>query len=149
MQIKLSWSGFEHGALRSPQHPSSAYTGAWGVAEVARLLRDEVKDELEHAERIISRMIAFGAVPNASQLRPVRIGNSLIELLQHNYDFERERVQFYEQATQYCARNADHDNRLLSESLLNEEKTHADDLARWIEELKSISVEENLNRTTF
>ena len=54
----------------------------WGLAEVAEKFRAEASEELGHAERIISRMLALGVAPNASQLRPVKLGTSLQQLLE-------------------------------------------------------------------
>jgi len=95
----------------------------------------EAHEELGHADRIIARMLALGVAPNASQLRPVKLGSSLPELLLHDHAFENELVQLYAQATSHCARAGDHDSRVFFEALLNEEKTHAKELIAWLGEL--------------
>jgi bacterioferritin len=110
--------------------------GAWGLSEAANVFKDEAAEELGHAERIISRMLALGVAPNASQLRPVSPGNNLIELLQHNHKFEYELVELYRNAASHCARIGDHDNRLFFEALLNEELAHGEHLAKWIKEIQ-------------
>lgn len=108
----------------------------WGLAEAAKRLSNEAHEEMGHADRIISRMLALGVAPNASQLRPVTLGRSLRELLQEDYSFELELVNLYEAATRHCARAGDHDNRMFFESLLEEERAHARELVQWIEELE-------------
>ena len=108
----------------------------WGLAEMAGKLSAEASEEMAHANRIISRMLALGVAPNASQLRPVRLGKNLQELLQHNHAFENELIRLYDDATRYCARSGDHDNRLFFEALLNEEKAHAEGLLKWLQELQ-------------
>jgi bacterioferritin len=80
-------------------------------------------------------MLALGFAPNASQLRPVKLGNSLHELLIHNLAFENELVSLYDQASRYCARSGDHDSRTFFEALLNEERSHANELVTWLREL--------------
>jgi len=114
----------------------SMLVASWGLTDVADKLRAESREEMGHAERIISRMLALGVAPNASQLRPVRLGRNLQELLQHDYAFENELISLYDDATRHCASIADHDNRLFFEALLNEEKAHAADLGKWLQELK-------------
>ena len=94
-------------------------------------------------------MLALNTAPSASQLRPVTLGNSLLELLQHNFTFENELVQLYADASRYCAGKADHDNRLFFEELLSEERAHAAELAGWIEQLKSSSQQTHSHRATF
>ena len=109
---------------------------AWGLAEPAERLRKEATEEMEHVERIIARMLSLGVAPNASQLRPVRLGSSLQELLSHNHAFENELVGLYAEATRYCARIGDHDGRLFFETLLDEERSHSRELAGWLEALQ-------------
>lgn len=108
----------------------------WGLAEVAEKFSAEADEEKTHADRIISRMLALGVAPNASQLRPVRLGQSLQQLLEHDYAFEMELVGLYEDATRHCARAGDHDNRLLFEALLADEQHHAASLQRWLQQLQ-------------
>ena len=107
---------------------------SWGLTEVAGKLSAEAKEELEHAERIISRMLALGVAPNASQLRPVRLGKNLQELLQNDHAFET--VGLYDDAARHCLRIGDHDSRLFFETLLGEEQAHARELVAWLAELQ-------------
>jgi bacterioferritin len=108
----------------------------WGLTEVAGKLSAEASEELGHAERIISRMLALGFAPNASQLRPVALGSDLRALLEHDYDFEEELVKLYAEARNHCARIGDQDNRLFFEGLLAEEQEHAETLKAWLEQLQ-------------
>ena len=109
---------------------------SWGLAEPAARLREEVSEELAHAQRLIARMLSLGVAPNASQLRPVRLGARLEDLLEHDQAFEAELVQLYEAATRYCAQVGDHDNRLFFEGLLEEERRHGEALAAWLVTLR-------------
>lgn len=110
--------------------------GAWGLAEASEQMRTEATEELGHADRIIGRMLALGVSPGASQLRPVRLGRNLQELLVHDHAFETELVNLYSQATRHCARVGDHDSRLFFEALLNEERSHAQALEQWLKEIE-------------
>ena len=109
---------------------------AWGLAEVAAKFSGEAGEELAHAERIISRMLALGVAPNASQLRPVTLGQNLQELLQHNHAFETELVRLYEDASRHCARVGDHESRLFFATLLGEEQQHAQHMLEWLAQLQ-------------
>ncbi|MCB1803060.1 MAG: bacterioferritin [Gammaproteobacteria bacterium] len=109
---------------------------SWGLDEPARRLREESREELEHVERIIARMLALGAAPNASQLRPVRLGVDLVALLKADQDFELELVRLYHDAASYCARAAHHDDRVFFEALLKEEQAHAKEMTEWIQTLE-------------
>ena len=117
----------------------------WGLADVAEKFRAESKEEMGHAERIISRMLALGVAPNASQLRPVRLGSNLQQLLQHDYAFEKELVGLYEAATKHCARTGDHDGRVFFEALLGEEQEHAKGLEQWLQQLQQTEANTPMN----
>jgi bacterioferritin len=121
----------------------------WGLDEAAERLRHEATEELGHVDRIIARMLALGVAPSASQLRPVQLGRTLRELLQHNHAFEHELVRLYGEATRYCAEAGDHDNRLFFETLLDEERAHGDELARWLGELERSATPAVAERATF
>lgn len=107
----------------------------WGLDEVAGKFRAEAGEELGHAERIIGRMLALGVAPNASQLRPVKLGQNLQQLLEHDYAFEMELVSLYEDAAGHCARIGDRENRLLFETLLAEEREHGQSLVKWLQQI--------------
>lgn len=109
----------------------------WGLTEPAEELSKEAKEEMGHADRIIARMLALGVAPNASQLRPVDLGQNLYEILVKDLAFENELIRLYTDATRHCAAKADHDNRVFFEALLGEEQAHAQELSQWIEQLKN------------
>ena len=111
-------------------------TANWGLTEASEKFRAESIEEMGHAERIIGRMLALGVAPNASQLRPVRLGQTLQQLLEIDHAFEKELVKLYSDAVAYCTRSGDQDSRLFFEALLAEEQEHAKELLQWIEKLK-------------
>jgi len=109
----------------------------WGLGSAAERLRHEAEEELQHADRIIERMLALGVAPNASQLRPVKLGENLVETLKINQEFEQELIKLYHAAASYSARIGDHDSRLFFNTLLEEEKTHHKELLEWQAQLWS------------
>lgn len=122
---------------------------SWGLAEAARRLQTETNEEIGHADRIIGRMLALGVAPNASQLRPVRLGRNLRELLLQDHALEAEIVRLYADATQHCARMGDADSRMFFEALLEEERTHGRELAQWLDELDRPGGAAPAERATF
>jgi len=124
------------------------YVSAWGLTEEAGKLQQESLEEMGHVERVISRMLALGAAPNASMLRSVKLGTNLRDLLFADAELERDLVELYTQATEHCARNGDHDNRMFFEGLLKEEQAHDIALAEWIKKLETAETSQN-SRVTF
>jgi bacterioferritin len=108
----------------------------WGLDEPARRLRHEAHEEMQHVERIIARMLALGVAPNASLLRPARLGGDLREVLQADQLFEEELVELYLAAANHSARIGSHDDRVFFQGLLEEEQAHARELIQWMQELE-------------
>lgn len=121
---------------------------AWGLTAEASKLQAESLEEMGHVERVISRMLALGAAPNASILRPVKLGANLRDLLIADAELERDLVELYSQATHHCARNGDHDNRKFFEDLLKEEQEHDIALMEWLKNLETPETSQN-SRVTF
>ena len=107
----------------------------WGLNGPAEKLRAESREELGHADRIIARMLGHGVAPNASQLRPVKLGRDLAELLLIDQAFEQDLIRLYSDAVRHCARAGLRDDRMFFEGLLQEEQEHACALAAWLAEL--------------
>lgn len=118
----------------------------WGLDEPARRLRHEAHEEMQHVERIIARMLALGVAPNASQLRPVRLGEDLAALLLADSVFEEELVQLYSAAARHSARIGSRDDRVFFQGLLEEEQAHGRELVRWVQELEQPPSDERQRR---
>ncbi len=102
-----------------------------GMQQAAQRFRHEAEEEMQHAERIIGRMLALGYAPNATCLRPARLDGSLEQLMQHAADLEREIVAFYARAVDYCVKAQDFENKIFFEALLDEEQHHAAEIESW------------------
>ena len=122
---------------------------AWGLDEPAKKFRHEAYEEMGHVEQIISRMLALGVSPNASQLRPVKLGRDLRELLEYDRSFEDELVSLYADAATHCARNGDHEGRLFFEGILEDEKQHSRELAHWLAALEQTGVDPGIRGASF
>ena len=121
---------------------------AWGLTEDAAKLHEESLEEMGHVERIISRMLALGAAPNASMLRPVKLGTCLQELLLADAELEKDLVELYSQAAHHCDRNGDQDNSRFFKGLLSEEQEHDAALTAWIKNLGPVETSQS-SRVTF
>jgi bacterioferritin len=110
----------------------ASLTEAWGLSEAAERLRAETVEEMQHAERIIQRMLALGVAPNASQLRPAGVARNLIDLLRQDALLESEIVALYQEASLFCHRVGDLTNAEFFATLLDEETAHAEEIAQWL-----------------
>jgi bacterioferritin len=113
----------------------AALAEAWGLREAADRFRTETVEEMRHAERIVKRMLGVGVVPNASQLRPVAVADSLIGLLRQDAVLEAEIVALYDEATRFCHSIGEVENAEFFQGLLNDEVAHADEVNAWLKDL--------------
>ncbi|WP_018864192.1 MULTISPECIES: ferritin-like domain-containing protein [Thioalkalivibrio] len=99
-------------------------TAMWGMRDVSECLRRDAQEELDHADRFMTRMFHHGVAPNGSQLAPVRLGRSMAELLERNRELEMEAVRLYDEAAVYCRRVGAAGDAELFESILEDELEH-------------------------
>jgi bacterioferritin len=107
----------------------------WGDADAAQRFRHETVEEMQHAEKIVQRMLALGVAPAASQLRPVSHAPDLAGLLRHNAALEADLVNHYAEAVRFCLLVGDGDNEAFFRELWNDEQHHAEELALWLRNL--------------
>ena len=110
--------------------------GLWGMADMSARLREDVNEELVHAERLMERMLMLGIPSNATQLSTVRTGRSVEEMLQIDRELEIEAVRLYEDAAHYCARIRDSETQALFADILQDELGHLGDLDRMLTEIQ-------------
>lgn len=108
---------------------------AWGDSASADRFRRETVEEMQHAERLVRRMILLGVAPGASQVQPASHAADLPGLLRINSELERRLVAHYAEATALCQRIGDGENEAFFHSLWQEEQQHGQDLASWLSSL--------------
>jgi len=64
----------------------------WGLTKLARKERAESIEEMEHADKIIERIIFLGGHPNLQTLGSLRIGQNVKEVLEADLAGEHEAV---------------------------------------------------------
>ena len=112
----------------------------WGQPEAAERFRRETVAEMQHAERLVQRMLALGVAPAASQLRPVQIGPDLASLLRVDAALEADLIQHYAEAVRFCVLIGDAQHDALFRALWSEEQEHGEELARWQHDLQGGSL---------
>jgi bacterioferritin len=100
----------------------------WGDYALSSQLRREAVEELEHAERLMERLIVLGVAPSSGNLPPARLGRSVDDLLAADRVLEVDAVRLYDEALAHARRMRDADNAALLESILAEEIAHVREL---------------------
>jgi bacterioferritin len=113
----------------------------WGFKDLAKKWRAESIEEMQHADRFIDRIIFLDGFPNLQVLDPLRIGQSVVEILEADLAAENEARSLYLEAAKYCDSINDRVSKGLFEELATDEEGHIDFLETQLETIRQIGVE--------
>lgn len=102
----------------------------WGMEKFCAHFRQDVTEELDHAQSLIDALLKMGTAPHVMQLPPVRLGRTLAEMIAVDLSLEIEAIRLYEEAAEYCLRVRNFEHRALFEKILGDELTHYEELAK-------------------
>lgn len=98
----------------------------WGYGHVADKSRAESIEEMNHADRLIQRIIFLEGHPNLQKLDPLRIGQNLKETLEADLAGEHDARNLYIEAREHCEKVGDYVTKALFEDLIGDEEGHID-----------------------
>ncbi len=113
----------------------------WGFTKLAKKEREESIEEMEHADKLIERIIFLEGHPNLQTLDPLRIGQDLKECLECDLAGEYSARALYKEAREVCRDEGDYVTMKLFEDLMADEEGHIDFLETQLELLEKIGVE--------
>lgn len=113
----------------------------WGYGKLAKKLREESIEEMQHADKLIDRIIFLEGHPNLQTLAPLRIGENVRETLACDLEAEMEAVALYAEARAFCAQAGDYASMHLFEELILDEQGHVDFLETQLELHDAIGAE--------
>ena len=113
----------------------------WGYRDLARKWRKESIEEMEHADKVVHRIIFLDGFPNMQVLDPLRIGQNVREVLDCDLATEMAARALYEEAATYCHGIKDYVSRDLFEHLMKDEEKHIDFLETQITLVNNLGVE--------
>lgn len=113
----------------------------WGVSKLAEHEYKESIEEMEHADKIIERILFLGGLPNLQDLGKLFIGENVQEILECDMKLEEEAVPMYKDAIAHCESVRDYGSRDLLQSILVEEEEHVDFLETQFDMIKNMGLE--------
>lgn len=105
----------------------------WGLGSMAKKSREESIEEMEHADKLIERIIFLEGHPNLQKLDPLRIGENPRETLECDLAAEQSARALYKEARDVCKEAGDYVSMSLFENLMSDEEGHIDFLETQIE----------------
>ena len=98
----------------------------WGYKDLAKQWRKESIEEMEHADKLVERIIFLDGFPNMQLLDPLHIGQNVKEVLDCDLAAEMSARVLYQEAATYCHSVKDYVTRDLFEKLMSAEEHHID-----------------------
>ncbi|MCC5979348.1 MAG: bacterioferritin [Salinarimonas sp.] len=113
----------------------------WGFKDLAQFWRKESIEEMQHADKFVERILFLEGFPNLQELDPLRIGQSIEEILDCDLAAEVEARSLYLEAANYCDSVSDRVSKNLFEELAADEEGHIDFLETQKELIKQVGVQ--------
>ena len=113
----------------------------WGFTKIAAKEREESIEEMEHADKLVDRIIFLEGFPNMQQLDPLMIGENLKEILECDLKAEYSARALYMEARAVCREKEDYVSMELFEKLMADEEGHIDYIETQLELLNNIGIE--------
>jgi bacterioferritin len=113
----------------------------WGYKVLARTWRNESIEEMQHADKLIERIIFLDGSPNMQTLESLHIGKTVKAVLDNDLQAELSAHSLYAEAATQCHSVKDYVTRDLFEQLMHDEEEHIDFLETQIELVARIGLE--------
>jgi bacterioferritin len=113
----------------------------WGYRDLAKKWRKESIEEMEHADKLVQRVIFLDGFPNMQVLDPLQIGQTVKEVLDCDLAAEISARTLYEEAATWCHSAKDYVTRDLFEQLMHDEEEHIDFLETQLDLVAKLGLE--------
>lgn len=113
----------------------------WGFAKRGKAEYDESIEEMQHADKLIQRILLLGGLPNLQDLGKLYIGQDLKEVIECDLRLELEGIAHYRAAIGICERHDDYVSRDLLKEILADEEEHQDHNKTELELIERIGIQ--------
>ena len=98
----------------------------WGYDKLHKAIEHQARDEMHHAEWLIRRILFLEGVPVVSKLNPIKIGQSVLEIVSNDQADEVGAIRAYNSAIVLAHEVADQSTAELLTEILKMEEGHVD-----------------------
>ncbi len=113
----------------------------WGLKAMAKIWRKESIEEMEHADAFTARILFLEGFPNMQTLDPLRIGETVKEVLEADLAAELGARALYQEAAAYCESVKDFVTRDMFVKVMTDEEGHIDFLETELSLIERIGLE--------
>ena len=113
----------------------------WGYGKLAKKEREESIEEMQHADKLVERVIFLEGHPNLQTVAPLRIGQNIKEVLEADLAGEKDAWASYTKSRDVCEAEKDYVTKNLFEELITDEEGHIDFLETQLDLLEKLGEE--------
>ena len=113
----------------------------WGLQKLAKWEYDESIEEMQHADKLIDRILFLEGMPNLQDLGKLHIGENVREMLECDLKIEHDGRRDYIEAIEYCEQVKDYVTRDLFRDLLADEEGHIDHIETELGLIDKVGIE--------
>ena len=113
----------------------------WGYKSLAKQWRKESIEEMQHADKLVERILFLDGFPNMQVLDPLHIGQNVKEVLDCDLGAEMSARALYQEAATHCHAVKDYVSRDLFEKLMHDEEEHIDFLETQLDLVAKLGLE--------
>jgi bacterioferritin len=98
----------------------------WGYEKLHAAIEKQAKEEMQHAESLIKRILFLDAAPGVTKINPMKIGKTVLEIVSNDEDAELEAIRAYNTGIALAGEVADQSTADLLTGILKMEEAHLD-----------------------
>ncbi|GLQ31739.1 bacterioferritin [Litoribrevibacter albus] len=103
----------------------------WGLHKLHEKLAHEYEEELEHAQKLIERILFLEGTPDTASREPIKVGSNVKEMLENDLEAEMTVMTSLRQIIAVCEEERDYVSREILEGLLDDTEM---DHIYWLEQ---------------
>ncbi len=116
----------------------------WGYKRLHELVEKRSIEEMQHASKLIERILFLDGFPIVSQLNEIHIGTSVDKQFHNDRASEVTAIQLYNKGIKQTTELDDNGTRELLESILKDEEAHIDWLESQLDQIEQMGLKNYL-----
>ncbi len=113
----------------------------WGVYKLAKHEYEESIEEMQHADKLIQRILLLEGLPNLQELGKLFIGENVKEVIEADLKLEIDGIKNYREGIKIAEEAGDYITSQLYKEILADEEGHQDHLETQLELIEQIGIE--------
>lgn len=116
----------------------------WAYGKLHDVIEKRAIEEMNHAEKLIARILFLEGIPIVSALNKINIGAKVDLQLQNDHAAEAEAIESYNEGIRLCLELGDNGTRELIDDNLEDEETHIDWLEAQLDQIEQMGLQNYL-----